>query len=273
MKRSLMASIATSAVVVLALLIFAPPVAAQGAAAVGPQGAQGPVPRMPDGKPDLSGVWWQGHDFDFNPAGARNAPRPAPTPQSRVTFQSLYQPWAAAHAKTLSDKDDPALICIPTIDGPQTSDIFQLVQTPKFVVYLQETYHGFRLIPTEPRRKHSEEAPPAFRGDSVGRWEGDTLVVDVTNFNPRNWIFYAVNGPVAFHSDALRVVERYRRTAASTLEVDKTYEDPKVLTRPWTRPQKIYTLAPFDQIMEAVCTPNATAALMEAGAKENYGRK
>jgi hypothetical protein len=276
MKRSLMPSIVASAVVVLALVTFAAPVGAQGEQPSLDQNSKpsGPVPRMPDGKPDLSGVWWQGHDFDFNPTGARNAPRAAAAPRPRVeTYQSLYQPSVAEKAKALSDKDDPALYCIPTIDGPQTSDIFQLVQTPKLVVYLQETYHGFRLIPTEPGSKHSEEAPLAFRGDSVGRWEGDTLVVDVTNFNPRNWIFYAVNGPAAIHSDALHVVERYRRVAANALEVEKTYEDPKVLTRPWVRPKKVYALAPFGQIMEAVCTINATAVLMEAGAKENYGRK
>lgn len=287
MRRSLMASIVACAATVLALLIFpspSAPVAAQGGAVSNAQGEQlpldpnwkpaGPVPRMPDGKPDLSGVWWQGQDFNFNPTGARGGQRgrqAGPAPQSRVTYQSLYQPAAAAKAKTLSDKDDPSLYCIPNIDGPQNSDIFQIVQTPKWVVYLQETYHGFRLIPLD-GRPHSDEAPPAFRGDSVGHWEGDTLVVDVTTFNPRNWVFYGVNGPAAIHSDALHVVERYRRTAANALEVERTYEDPKVLTRPWVRPKKIFALAPFDRIMEVVCTINETGALMDAAAKQNQAR-
>jgi hypothetical protein len=151
------------------------------------------------------------------------------------------------------------------------SNVFQIIQTPKFIVRLQETYHGFRLIPIEPGRTHNEEATPAFGGDSVGHWEGDTLVVDVTNFSDRNWI--VAQGNVSFHSDALHIVERYRRIAANALEVEKVYNDPKVLIRPWTPPKRVFQLAPFDQIMEAVCTSTETAALMEAAAKENYGRK
>ena len=88
----------------------------------------------------------------------------------RVTWQSLYRPEVAAKAKTLSDKDDPSLYCIPTIDGPQQSDIFQILQTPKFLVYLQETYHGFRLIPLD-GRPHRDDVPLAFRGDSTARWK------------------------------------------------------------------------------------------------------
>jgi hypothetical protein len=68
------------------------------------------------------------------------------------------------------------------------------------------------------------------------------------------------------------VVERYRRVAANALEVEKTYDDPKVLTRPWVD-KKLYRQAPFDQVMEAMCTGTETAALMEAAAEQNYGRK
>jgi hypothetical protein len=95
-------------------------------------------------------------------------------------------------------------------------------------------------------------------------------VVDVTNFNDRNWI--SPQGIVSFHSDALHVTERYRRTAGNALEVEKTYDDPKVLIRPYVE-KKQYRLAPFDQVMEAMCTNTDTAALMEAAAKENYGKK
>jgi hypothetical protein len=116
------------------------------------------------------------------------------------------------------------------------------------------------------------EGPPddTWMGHSVGRWEGDTLVVDVTNFNDRNWI--SPQGIVSFHSDALHVTERYRRTAGNALDVEKTYDDPKVLIRPYVE-KKQYRLAPFDQVMEAMCTNTETAALMEAAAKENYGKK
>lgn len=232
---------------------------------------EGPVPRAADGKPDLSGVWWTGREPALE-AGRVGAPRsgPAPAPAIGSTFASLYTPEAAARATQLSDKDDPALRCVPSVGGPPQTNIFQLVQTPKLVVLLQETFHGFRIIPTEPGRAHSETQPPSYWGDSVGRWDGDTLVVDVTTFNDRNWI--SPQGIVSFHSDALHVTERYRRTAANALEVEKTYDDPKVLIRPWVD-KKVYRLAPFDQVMEAMCTGTETAALMEAAAKENYGKK
>jgi len=231
---------------------------------------EGPVPRTADGRPDLSGVWWLGREpalVEGRVGSPRRGEAPPAAPGS--TFASLYQPWAADKAKSLSDKDDPALRCIPSVGGPPQTNIFQLVQTPRLVVLLQETYHGFRLIPTEPGRQHSETQPPAYWGDSVGRWDGDTLLVDVVNFNDRNWI--SPQGIVSFHSDALRVTERYRRVAANALEVEKIYDDPKVLIRPWVD-KKVYRLAPFDQVVEAMCTGTETAALMEAAAKENYGR-
>jgi hypothetical protein len=232
---------------------------------------EGSVPRTADGKPDLTGVWWRGNEPALE-AGRVGTPRsgPAPVPPVGSTFASLYNPEAAARAAKMGDKDDPALRCLPSVGGPPNTNIFQLVQTPKMVVLLQETYHGFRIIPTEPGRQHSELQAPAYWGDSVGKWEGDTLVVDVTNFNDRNWI--SPQGIVSFHSDALHVTERYRRTAGNALEVEKTYDDPKVLIRPYVE-KKQYRIAPFDQIMEAMCTNTDTAALMEAAAKENYGKK
>ena len=170
---------------------------------------EGPVPRATDGKPDLSGVWWLGREpaLEEGRVGApRSGPAPAVAPGS--TFASLYTPEAAAKAKTLADKDDPSLRCIPSVGGPPQTNIIQLVQTPKLVVLLQETFHGFRLIPTEPGRTHSDTQPPSYWGDSIGRWEGDTLVVDVTTFNDRNWI--SPQGIVSFHSDVGIVRLRHR---------------------------------------------------------------
>ena len=252
---------------VLSVVLVAPPVFAQEA----DWKPEGPVPRTADGKPDLTGVWWRGTEPALE-GGRIGTPRsgPAPAPPVGSTFASLYNPEAAARAAKMSDKDDPALRCLPSVGGPPNTNIFQLVQTPKQVVLLQETYHGFRIIPTEPGRQHSDLQAPAYWGDSVGKWDGDTLVVDVTNFNDRNWI--SPQGVVSFHSDALHVTERYRRTAGNALEVEKTYDDPKVLIRPYVE-KKQYRLAPFDQIMEAMCTNTDTAALMEAAAKENYGKK
>ena len=146
----------------------------------------------------------------------------------------------------------------------------QIVQTPKLVVMLTETYHGFRLVPTD-GRKHRDDVAPSLRGDSIGWWEGDTLVVDQRNFTDTNWMH--AEGLVSFHSDALHIVERYRRVDANTLEVEATIEDPKVLTGPWIVPKQTLRLAPFDQVMEVGCTGTETSDLMEAAAKVNYGKK
>jgi hypothetical protein len=261
MKRALMMSFA------LCVLFFVTPASAQ----VAPLKPEGLVPRAADGKVDLTGVWWLGFEpglLDGRVGTVRNGPPPTPVPGS--TFASLYQPWAAEKAKAMSDKDDPALRCIPSVGGPPMTNIIQLVQTPKLLVLLQETYHSFRIIPTTPGREHSEIQAPAYYGDSVGTWEGDTLVVDVVNFNDRNWI--SPQGVVSFHSDQLHVTERYRRTAGNALEIEKTYDDPKVLTRPFLE-KKTYRTPDFDQILEAMCTNTDTAALMEAAAKLNYGKK
>jgi hypothetical protein len=243
------------------------------------------IPRI-DGHPDLSGVWWRGSDIGGRPAGgapaggrggepagARGGGRGAAPPPS---FTSLYQPWAQEKAKTLGDKDDPSLRCIPTSFGTLNVSLFgvggvgQIVQTPKFVLLLTETYHGFKLVPTD-GRPHRDDVPPAYRGESVGHWEGDTLVVDTTNYSDVPWMF--AEGRVSFHSDALHIIERYRRVDAKTLEIEATVEDSKVLTASWTVPKQTLTLAPFDQIMDLNCSGLETQALMDAAAKENYGKK
>ena len=198
--------------------------------------------------------------------GARGGARGTPPP----TFTSLYKPEAAAKAKTLSDKDDPTLRCMPTAFGTLNVSLWdvgavgQIVATPKMVVMLTETYHGFRLVPTD-GRPHRDDVPPAYRGDSVGRWDGDTFVVDTTNFTDNTWI--SAEGRVSPHSDALHIVERYRRVDANTLEIEATVEDPEVLTGPWTVPKQTLVLAPFDRIMSLNCTGIETQGLMDAASE------
>jgi len=243
-------------------------------AAVGTTARAG-VPRMPDGHPDLSGVWWRGADI-----GGRGAPavtgRGGAPGGPPATFAGLYQPSAVAKAKTLGDKDDPSLGCTPTAFGTLNVSLFdvgavgQIVQTPKFVIMLTETYHGFQIIPFD-GRPHRDDAPPSNRGDAVGRWDGDTFVVDKTNFTDANWI--SAEGRVSFHSDALHIVERYRRVDANTLEIEATLEDPKVLTKPWVVPKQTLQLAPFDQILELACSAGDTPALIDAAAQQSSGKK
>jgi hypothetical protein len=187
----------------------------------------------------------------------------------------LYQASALAKAKSLGDKDDPSLGCVPTAFGTLNVSLFdvgavgQIVQTPVFVVMLTETYHGFQIIPTD-GRAHRDTVPPSNRGDAVGHWEGDTLVVDKTNFTDTSWI--SAEGRISFHSDALHIVERYRRVDAKTLEIEATLEDPSVLTKPWIVPKQSLQLAPFDQIMELTCTAGDTKALIDAAAQQSSGK-
>ena len=217
--------------------------------------AGGAVPRMADGHPDLSGVWWGGGDVGAasgrGPVG-RGA-RGGPPPQ---TFQSLYTPEAAQKAKTLGDKDDPTLRCTPTAFGTLNVSLWdvgavgQIVATPKMVVMLTETYHGFRLVPTD-GRPHRDDVAPSYRGDSVGRWDGDTFVVDTTNFRDGGWL--DVNGSPM--TEAGRMTERFRRPNYGTLTIDITVDDPKAYTRPWSV-SLTQRLMVDSEMLEFICLEN-----------------
>jgi hypothetical protein len=242
--------------------------------------AQEPAPRMPDGHPDLSGVWWPGSDLrvpPLNPAPGSGPQRGrGGPPPRRERFEDNYNDGAKAKARSLSDKDDPTLRCQSTAFGTLSVSLYntgfvgQIVQTPTFVVFLSETNPTFRIIPVD-GRPHREEQPPSSRGDSVGHWDGDTFVVDTKNYSDANWMH--AEGEVSFHSDALHIVERYHRLNKDTMEVEATIEDPKVLTKPWNVPKQTLRLANFDQIMALDCTGVESAALMEAASKQNYGKK
>jgi hypothetical protein len=276
MKRTVIGA----AVAAMVLLMHTSPLAAQDGGRGGspqPKEAAGPVPRMADGHPDLSGVWWPGADVPVKTlkVGTNNEVPSGNPRQGPDTFAKLYLPGPAAKAKTLSEKDDPALRCVPSIIGPHVALVNnglvgQIIQSPKFVVFLTETYHSFKIIPTD-GRGHRDDVAPSYRGDSVGRWDGDTLVVDSTNFSGENWV--SDHGNVSFYSDALHIVERYRRLDAKRLEVSTTVEDSKMLTRPWVLTPEVLQIAPFDQIMEVWCTNTVSADLFEGAAKSNYGRK
>ncbi len=228
-----------------------------------------PTPRMPDGHPDLSGVWWRGADVGGRPAGGGGGPLARPAGPPPVFFSNLYTPEAQAHAKTLGDKDDPTVHCISTAFGTLNVSLFdvgavgQIIQTPKFVVMLTETLHGYQIIPYD-GRPHRDDQPPSLRGDAIGRWDGDTFVVDKTNFTDTNWI--SAEGRVSYHSDALHMIERYRRTNAKTLEIEATLEDPKVLTKPWVVPKQTLTLAPFDQLLQLDCADSTAQSVTDAAA-------
>ena len=211
------------------------------------------IPRTPDGKPDLSGVWQPDSDRPGTWAEANEGdgiPDPAKRPAVKKVEPIPYQPWAAKLALDAYNRryaDNPVARCIPQLDlGGGRLYPWQFVQTPKLIVVLIESRHVFRLIPLN--EKHSADVDPSYLGDSVGHWEGDTLVVDVANFKEQ-----LIGADI--HTDAWHVVERYTRVDDNTIEYQATLEDTKALTRPYKITSKLM-LRPGTRLQEYVCEEN-----------------
>ena len=221
-----------------------------------PQKQTKPVPRTADGKADLSGVWIAtgavtllfGEEetkrlLQEDAAAGRLRPKNEPPP---------YKPEAEARRKEYVARrgvDDPMALCllsgVPRISARPLP--FQIVQTREQVIILYEVHHAFRIIPAD-GRPHPDDLEPSYLGDSVGRWEGDTFVVDVVGFNTRTWLA----GTGTIHSEKLRVIERYTRDNYDTILYEVTMEDPEVFTKPW-RTQEIFRLRPNERIREYEC--------------------
>ena len=204
------------------------------------------IPRTPDGKPDFSGVWQTGGISltggpEANivpatppakpaaPAGRGGGPAKPAGEYAELPTQPQLQAWAAEKAKSLTAKDDPTVRCfmpgVPRVVGMPMP--FEIVQAPKKIAILYEAFRAFRIIPTDGSKPIGERLP-SYMGDSVGRWEGDTLVVEVSNFNGQIW----GPGSMRVTSDALRVTERYTHMG-NTVAYEARIEDPKVLTGPF----------------------------------------
>jgi len=219
------------------------------------------VPRATDGKPDLTGVWQAGsnrrgswEETNTNGGvGAGVAPTPGAPPPAREP--APYQPWAAKKVLESFNRraiDDPTARCLPP-GVPRATSVglfpMQIVQTPQTIVMMYEYLNTFRTIPIN--AKHPDDLEPSFMGDSVGHWEGDTLVVDVTSFNDKTWLI----GAGTFHSEDLHVTERYTRVDKDTIRYEATMEDPKVLTKPWVFRTTIM-LREGTRLREYICEEN-----------------
>ena len=135
----------------------------------------------------------------------------------------------------------------------------QIVQNTKYIVITPELQHASRIIPID-GRPHREGLEPSYYGDSVGKWDGDTLVIDTIGLNDKTWL----DSDAHPHTEAMRVTERVRRTDHDTLQFDVTIDDPKAYTKPWTG-QKIFKLQSGWQIMEHVCEDNEVTQKALAG--------
>ena len=208
-----------------------------------PASPTGPIPRTPDGKPDFSGLWQRPYVPDMTKTNNRDQWGTADLP---FTDAGLKQ-WKAYDAA----EGDYTGSCLPfgLMRSMNSPGPIQIMQNSKYVSLLYEQNTWFHIIPIG--TKHHEGATPTWFGDSIGRWDGDTFVVDTVNFNGRTRLD-TIGHP---HSDALHVIERFTRTDDKHITYEVTVEDPKIFTKPWTN-KRIFTIRPDWEIMEYSCEEN-----------------
>lgn len=210
---------------------------------------------------DLRGIWQATGTAHQNLEGDPAQPG-GPATKSVVVDPTNGRIPYGADARKLAERNskdrastDPLLACFqPGVPrAALLPEPFQIFQNPDRVVIVYQHVHAYRVIFTD-GRPHYDDGIEFYMGDSRGRWEGNTLVVDVTNFKPETWLDGAGN----FHGDKLHVVERYTRTAANTMRYEATIEDPKVFERPWTiRVDLARHTEPNFQLVEHECDRDA----------------
>ncbi len=239
-----------AALVVVAVALSAPasaqwlnqPTAGLPRTADGKPDLSAPAPRAPDGKPDLSGLWTK-----ISPKYSRNI--------AADLKRDEVQAWARALVEERREnlgKEYMNVKCVPLGPGYVTAadstgaEMMKIVQTPTLILILNPDL-TYRQIFVDGRKL--EDAPnPTWMGYSVGRWEGDTLVVESFGFNDRTWLDHDGHP----HTEALRVTERYRRRDVGNLDVEVTFSDPGVYARPITAAVRA-ELAADTEMLEWVC--------------------
>jgi len=216
------------------------------------------APRMPDGKPDLSGIWMPESDPHEPPQGTDGEALPRyflDIARDLDPDEVPFTPWAAAlykqrHADFL--KDDPITHCLPLGVPRQdaVADPFKIVQTRGVIVVLQEGDTTFRQIFLDGRAL-PKDPDPSWMGYSVGKWDGNSLVVETTGFRNEGWLD-AFGHP---HSDALRVIERFHRRDFGHMDIEITIDDPKAYTKKLTYTQSL-ALTPDTELVESICNEN-----------------
>ncbi|MBI2189425.1 MAG: hypothetical protein HYU37_20200 [Acidobacteria bacterium] len=192
-------------------------------------------PRTHDGRPDLHGFWrgatYATENIEAHPKTADDNGGPSlivDPPDGRVP----YQRWAISQREVNATKFiDPNIPCFPS-GVPRslyTPTNIEIVQTPGYVVFAFERAHTYWIIPTD-ARPHIGRGVGLWQGDQRGRWDGNTLVVDVTNIHARSWFDQAGN----FYSDGAHIVSRFTLVDRDTIHYEATIDDPHVYTRPWT---------------------------------------
>jgi len=239
--RTYLNSIIT-AVAVIAILSLAPMVVAQrgqrGAGGGGPD-MKGPAPRLPNGKPSMSGVWGQVRRADVTDSHLTGYVKELP-----FTAWGKQQ-WESYDAA----KGDYTGSCLPfgmsrTIYGPHP---IQLIQDNDNLVFLAEQNTWFHIVPTN-GQPVDKDLPPSWFGDSRGHWDGDTLVIETTNLNGYTRVD-TIGHPM---SEKARIIQTFKRVDFGHAEHTYTLDDPKTYTKPWTITET-WTLKPDVRIMEYSC--------------------
>ena len=209
-----------------------------------------PAPKTPDGKPDLAGIWV---GDQWNPEGRR-----PPVANATRNEAPPMLDWAAkvfAERRANLGKDNPEVRCMPQ-GIPYASNLpypFEVVNAPGKMLVLYEMYSLRRQIFTDGRELPKEYANPSWMGYSVGKWQGDDFVVDSSGFNDQVWNIDIAGHP---HSDAMHVIERFHRIDFGHMDVQVTIDDPKTYTKAWVMPVTRYTLLPDSDLLEFVCEKN-----------------
>jgi len=211
------------------------------------------LPRTADGRPDLQGIWRPANraSYDLEDHSARHD---MPAGRSIVDGATIpYQPWAAEQRRANFENRataDPLANCfLPGVPRIMTMEFpFHIFQTPEHIAITFEWQQVYRLI-------YTNGEPPLYggieswMGDSRGRWEGDVLVVEVSDQNDQTWFDAAGN----FHSDALHVTERFTLRDVNTIDYEATIDDPDVFTQPWTIRLELHRQTHMDSILEYQC--------------------
>jgi hypothetical protein len=206
----------------------------------GPAVPTGPTPRLPDGKPDFSGVWRPDNGLVGNIARILK-------PGDTISLT----PQAEDLMKSRKASQDPEANCLPTGVPRMAPYPWTIASAPGRLFFIFEgNIHSYRQIFMD-GRQHPADPDPTWYGDSIGHWEGDTLVVDTVGFNDLFWFDFAGHP----HTEKLHTIERYTRTDLGTLVDEITIEDPGAYTKPFTLIAK-NRLEPKGDIMEYICQEN-----------------
>jgi hypothetical protein len=218
-------------------------------------------------KVDLSGVWRRSRRAPdkarkytiYELAFSITNEKPPMTPWAEEKFKAA-KPNVGPNSVSITESNDPILKCFP----PGVPRIYlirgepvEIANLPGRVLMLFEYDHFVRNIYTD-GREHAKDLPGTWMGDSTGKWEGDTLVVDTVGFNDKTWL----DNDGHPHTEDLHVVERLRRVNHDTLTIDTTIEDPKAYTKPWGG-HAIYELKPDWNLGEMICEDNVTYGDMQ----------